>query len=129
MLSSVKLIILIGPGVRQPRWRCNAITNFQSLFLAKAACVRHTWWRTKQSWPLFSPTFFSFFFLVYFCMKKVNFRVFFMHGQRSVAEPRPTPSPWKITLSVTSLSSRAQCATSPPPHLVLRCHFSSQYQI
>ena len=29
---------------------------------SRRACVRHTWWRTKRSWPLFSPTFFSSFF-------------------------------------------------------------------
>ena len=26
-------------------------------------CVRHPWWRTKRSWPLFSPTFSFFLFL------------------------------------------------------------------
>ena len=28
--------------------------------LVQAACVRHPWWRTKISWPLFSHTFFFF---------------------------------------------------------------------
>ena len=39
------------------------ITHF-FLYWSRRACVRHTWWRTKRSWPLFSPTFFffSFFF-------------------------------------------------------------------
>ena len=27
---------------------------------------------------------------------KADFRMFFLHGQRSVAEPGPTPSPWSI---------------------------------
>ena len=27
---------------------------------SRRACVRHPWWRTKRSWPLFSPTFFFF---------------------------------------------------------------------
>ena len=31
-------------------------------FWSRRACVRHTWWRTKRSWPLFSPTFFFFLF-------------------------------------------------------------------
>ena len=30
-------------------------------FWSRRACVHHTWCRTKQSWPLFSPTFFSLF--------------------------------------------------------------------
>ena len=30
---------------------------------SRRACVRHSWWRTKRSWPLFSPTFFFFLFL------------------------------------------------------------------
>ena len=39
----------------------------QSSFWSRRACVRHTWWRTKRSWPLFSPTFFfSFFFFFFF---------------------------------------------------------------
>ena len=29
-----------------------------SEFWSRRACVRHPWWRTKRSWPLFSPTFF-----------------------------------------------------------------------
>ena len=33
-------------------------------YWSRHACVRHTWWRTKRSWPLFSPTFFFFFFLL-----------------------------------------------------------------
>ena len=37
-------------------------------FLSRRACVRHTWWRTKPSWPLFSPTFFFLFSSSYaFC--------------------------------------------------------------
>ena len=36
------------------------------LACAMRACVRHTWWRTKRSWPLFSPTFFLLFFLLFF---------------------------------------------------------------
>ena len=35
----------------------------ESDFWSRRACVRHMWWRTKRSWPLFSPTFFFFFFL------------------------------------------------------------------
>ena len=35
------------------------------LFWSRCACVRHLWWRTKRSWPLFSPTFFSFFFFFF----------------------------------------------------------------
>ena len=30
-------------------------------FWSRRAWVRHLWWRTKRSWPLFSPTFFLFF--------------------------------------------------------------------
>ena len=33
------------------------------IFWSRRACVRHPWWRTKRSWPLFSPTFFFFFLL------------------------------------------------------------------
>ena len=46
---------------------------------SRRAWVRHTWWRTKRSWPLFSPTFFSYekkiFFLgnFYFFTKKSRF--------------------------------------------------------
>ena len=28
--------------------------------LVQACLLRHPWWQTKQSWPLFSPTFFFF---------------------------------------------------------------------
>ena len=35
-------------------------------FWSRRACVRHTWWRTKRSWPLFSPTFFFFFLFSFF---------------------------------------------------------------
>ena len=41
---------------------CNIFTAYDC-FVGPG--VRHTWWRTKRSWPLFSPTFFvlfSFFF-------------------------------------------------------------------
>ena len=31
-----------------------------------------------------------------FLQKKGDFRAFFLLGQRSVAEPGPTPSPWSI---------------------------------
>ena len=88
---------------------------------SRRACVRHTGWRTKRSWPLFSPTFFffllSFFYAFYFSStsrnlpfvkilqvsfffprKKGYFRVIFRDGQCSVAEPGPTPSPWSISL-------------------------------
>ena len=43
-------------------------------FLVQAACVRHLWWRTEQSWPLFSPTFFfSFLFSFYvFCFSPTS---------------------------------------------------------
>ena len=41
-------------------------TYFFLLFWSRRACVRHTWWRTKRSWPLFSPTFFFFFFFLSF---------------------------------------------------------------
>ena len=34
----------------------------------------------------------------YFFTKKADFRAIFRHGQRSVAEPGPTPSPWSITV-------------------------------
>ena len=62
-------------------------------FWSRRACVR--------SWPLFSPTFFSFFFFFFFFLrlllftqtKKVDFHAFFLHGQRLVAGPGPTPSP------------------------------------
>ena len=30
-------------------------------FWSWCACVRHLWWRTKRSWPLFLPTFFLLF--------------------------------------------------------------------
>ena len=29
-------------------------------FWSRRACVHHPWWRTKRSWPLFSPTFYFF---------------------------------------------------------------------
>ena len=32
----------------------------------------------------------------YFFTKKADFRAFFLHSQRSVAEPGLTPSPWSI---------------------------------
>ena len=32
----------------------------------------------------------------YFFTKTAVFRTFYLHGQRSVAEPGPTPSPWSI---------------------------------
>ena len=35
-------------------------------FWSRRACVRHPWWRTKRSWPLFSPTFFFFFLFLFF---------------------------------------------------------------
>ena len=35
-------------------------------FWSRHACVRHPWWRTKPSWPLFSPTFFLLLFSFYF---------------------------------------------------------------
>ena len=35
-------------------------------------------------------------------MKKADFRALFLHGQRSVAEPGPTPSPWSISDSYLS---------------------------
>ena len=97
-----------------------------SFYWSRRACVRHTWWRTKRSWPLFSPTFFFFSFSSppstfhplrrisrawkfvfpnilaflgnFFCpRKKGHFRAIFRDGQRSVAEPGPTPSPWSIS--------------------------------
>ena len=36
------------------------------IFWSRRACVRHPWWRTKRSWPLFSPTFFFFFLFLSF---------------------------------------------------------------
>ena len=36
---------------------------------------------------------------MFFTRKKTDFRALFLHGQRSVAEPGPTPSPWSIMLS------------------------------
>ena len=40
--------------------------NGENLFWSRRACVRHPLWRTKRSWPLFSPTFFFFFFFLLF---------------------------------------------------------------
>ena len=40
--------------------------NIQNWFWSRRACVRHTWWRTKRSWPLFSHTFFFFLLLFFF---------------------------------------------------------------
>ena len=38
-----------------------------------------------------------FFYVIFiFLRKKADFRRGFLHGQRSVAEPGPTPSPWSI---------------------------------
>ena len=34
-----------------------------NFFFVGFFCVRHPWWRTKRSWPLFSPTFSFFLFL------------------------------------------------------------------
>ena len=33
----------------------------------------------------------------FFLRKKTDFLAIFRHGQRSVAEPGPTPSPWSIS--------------------------------
>ena len=33
----------------------------RQIFWSRRACVRHPWWRTKRSSPLFSPTFFLLF--------------------------------------------------------------------
>ena len=41
------------------------ITNVRSF----GPDVRHPWWRTKRSWPLFSPTFFFFSFFSFFFLR------------------------------------------------------------
>ena len=53
-------------NVTQWRLRCYGITSLNILLhWSRRACVPHTWWRTKRSWPLFSPTFFFLFFLFF----------------------------------------------------------------
>ena len=37
-----------------------------------SSIVNHPWWRMKRSWPLFSPTFFSFFFFYAFCFSPTS---------------------------------------------------------
>ena len=61
-------------------------------FWSRRACVRHTWWRTKQSWPLFSPTFFFFFFLSFFFLLRL---LLFTHfGETPVRENLFPPIFW-----------------------------------
>ena len=124
---------------------------------SRRACVCQTWWRTKRSWPLFSPTFFFFFHFSFFfsafyfsptsgnlpCVKiclpqyfgvtrrymqknifflgnffspqtKGHFRAIFRDGQRSVAEPGPTPSPWHIKRNF-KVQNHESCLTSRTP--------------
>ena len=40
-------------------WKTKSFQH-EILNWSRRAYVRHPWWRTKQSWPLFSPTFFFF---------------------------------------------------------------------
>ena len=88
-------------------------------FWSRRACVRHPWWRTKRSWPLFSPTFFFLFFLFLFLLGlllfthfvespvTLLFKKFFLQSRifvRFFCCLRPafgrgawiTPSPWSI---------------------------------
>ena len=44
-----------GPSIREGK------------YWSRCASVRHQWWRTKRSWPLFSPTFFL--LLVQACLR------------------------------------------------------------
>merc|ERR1712106_1099064 len=52
-------------------------------YWSRRACVRHSWWRTKRSWPLFSPTFFFFFFFFFFFLRLLLFTHF---GESPVRE-------------------------------------------
>ena len=59
---------------------------------SRRARVRHTWWRTKRSWPLFSPTFFFFFFFFLFLFLRL---LLFTHfGESPVRENLFPPIFW-----------------------------------
>ena len=75
-----------------------------NVYWSRRACVRHTWWRTKRSWPLFSPTFgpgglrappvvaivFTYFFFFFFFLLLLSFFVRLLllthFGETPVAE-------------------------------------------
>ena len=90
-------------GGRSEAGHCFHLLSFWS----RRACVRHTWWRTKRSWPLFlfqaylrAPHVVAYeakLAIVFTYLFSPTFRAIFRDGQRSVAEPGPTPSPWSIT--------------------------------
>ena len=56
-------------------------------------------WGYPEGW--FWPRGFGFWGNYYFLRKKADFRGGFLHGQCSVAEPGPTPSPWSILIYAT----------------------------
>ena len=63
LVTSVFSQCYIKQNVSFFRQRCLKGSLGPVAVLVQATCVRHTWWRTKRSWPLFSPTFFFFLFL------------------------------------------------------------------
>ena len=44
------------------KWFSSGWPLFSPTFWSRRACVRHTWWRTKRSWPFFHLLFSSSFF-------------------------------------------------------------------
>ena len=55
--------------------------------------MRHTWWRTKRSWPLFSPTFFFFFLFLLFLLRLL----LFIHFGESPVRENLFPQYFEIT--------------------------------
>ena len=61
-----------------------------TFFVVGFFCVCHPWWRTKRSWPLFSPTFSFFLFLRLLLfthfgetpMAEINFPPIIWHNQK-----------------------------------------------
>ena len=77
------------------------------LVLVQAACVHRLWWQTEGKLAIV----FTFFRQFFFNEKKADFRQFFLHGQRSVVEPRPTPSPWSILIGCCCVSLVYLCSS------------------
>ena len=60
--------ICLGQQKKLGQKNCGSTKIWSEIFLGKfffvgSFCVRHPCWRTKRSWPLFSPTFSFFLFL------------------------------------------------------------------
>ena len=89
-LKRTKIILLLKSNGLNPllqvshlRWckaegvaTINMIQTTRCKNWSMRACVRHTWWRTKRSWPLFSPIFFSFPFFFFFLLLLLLFTHF-----------------------------------------------------